>query len=437
MKAPYKKRINKLKRALKVTSSSSAIILSSNPQRKSSADQHYSYRPNSDLYYFTGLRAEDIIFIVFAGSRETLIIAPEKNALKELWDGAPEKLNAAANRIGARLLRDKNQISKTLESLKGVETLYFDNNPGSASNLIAQKLSSKETHVRGKTPSEFIHYDTIVSPLRLKKDSFEIKQIKHAIDSTLAALDEIMPYIATGMTEYEIAASLEYWFRIQRCEVGFSSIVAAGASGAALHYNPFEVEYREGRGSKKLKKNDSVLIDCGASWGMYNADVTRVFPAGERFTDIQRDIYAIVLESQKKAISKIKHGVKVATVYKAAAEVLTQGLKDLGVLKGTVSKLMEKEAYKKYFPHSIGHSLGLDVHDMSNHRGNNDAILEEGMVFTIEPGLYFPKKVGKVPACGFRIEEDVLVKKEGCEVLTKDIPNEIDEVEAWHGNAIG
>ena len=140
--------------------------------------------------------------------------------------------------------------------------------------------------------------------------------------------------------------------------------------------------------------------------------------------------------SQKAAISKIKHGVKIRTVYNAAAKVLTQGLKDLKVLRGNTSTLFNKGAFKEYFPHGIGHSLGLDVHDLSNHRGNNDAVLEEGMIFTVEPGLYFPKKIKNVPACGFRIEDDILVTKTGYENLSKDIPKELDDVEAWHASAM-
>ncbi|MCB0319210.1 MAG: aminopeptidase P family protein [Bdellovibrionales bacterium] len=436
MKAPYKTRVNRIKKELKKNKLNSALLLSSNPLRKSTSDLYFRYRPNSDIYYLTGLRAEDVILIVFAGNIDPIIITSKKNLQKELWEGKPENLNLAAKRIGAKLIQDANPRQKAFELLTSIDKIYFDPTPNSSSLAITQKLLETQNHQRRNQAYEFTQADILLSPLRLIKDAFEVKQIRHAAESTLAAFDEVMPYITTGVSEYEIAASIEYWFMIQKCEVGFSSIVATRDSAAALHYNPFEIEYREGKGSKVLKRNDSLLIDCGASWGMYNADVTRVFPVGERFTDIQREIYQIVLAAQKAAISKVKAGVEVSTVYLAATKVLVEGLKELKVLKGNTSKLIESGAYKKYFPHSIGHSLGLDVHDLSDHRANNQATLKAGMVFTIEPGLYFSEKTKNIPASGYRIEDNILVTKSGCEVLTDFIPKEIDEIEAWHASAL-
>ena len=164
------------------------------------------------------------------------------------------------------------------------------------------------------------------------------------------------------------------------------------------------------------------MIDCGAELNMYNGDITRCYPVDGKFSPIMQEIYSIVLEAQKASIKAVKNNVKIETVYNASAKILTEGLVELKVLKGKVSKLLEKKAYQPYFPHGIGHSLGIDVHDVGNLRGNNNAVLKKGMVFTIEPGIYFPKTVGRAPACGIRIEDNILVTENGCKILSDFIP---------------
>jgi Xaa-Pro aminopeptidase len=203
--------------------------------------------------------------------------------------------------------------------------------------------------------------------------------------------------------------------------IGFNSIVAAGANAATLHYEAL---------AAKIRKEDMVLIDSGAQLNRYCADITRVLPASGMFSQIHRIIYEIVLQAQLAALKKVKAGVKILTIYDAAAEVITEGLKELGVLKGPLKALLKKKAFKPYFPHGIGHSLGLDVHDLSQLRGNNEAVLEAGMVFTIEPGLYFSKSISNVPACGVRIEDNVLVTKSGCEILSPGFPKDAEQIEA-------
>jgi len=172
-----------------------------------------------------------------------------------------------------------------------------------------------------------------------------------------------------------------------------------------------------------------LLIDCGAEYSMYAADITRVFPVSGTFSGPRRDVYEIVLAAQKAAIRAVRPGADVAAVYRAAARVLVEGLVELGVLRGKASRLLERGAYRPYFPHSIGHTLGLDVHDIGRMRGERRLTLQEGMVISIEPGLYFTSRAGKVPACGVRIEDDVLVTAGGARVLSAAFPKEPGEIE--------
>jgi Xaa-Pro aminopeptidase len=243
--------------------------------------------------------------------------------------------------------------------------------------------------------------------LRLFKDPSEVAKIKEAAEITGGALQNVLPLIEAGVAEREIGAFIEYFYKVHGAEPAFGTIVASGASAATLHYRSL---------SRKLKKGELLLIDTGAELDMYASDITRMIPVGGTTSLELRDLHDIVLRAQLIAIKKVRPGVRMVDVYNAAAKELVYGLKYLGILKGNVSQLLKKGAFKPYFPHGIGHPLGIDVHDATP--TGQESILEKGMVITIEPGLYFPKPTGPLPACGVRIEDDVLVTSRGHEVLT-------------------
>ena len=211
-------------------------------------------------------------------------------------------------------------------------------------------------------------------------------------------------------------------YRARGADVAFSTIVGGGISAATLHY---ETAHR------KLKNEDLLLVDLGAEYKLYAADITRTVPISGHFSKEYRILYTAVLNAQMAAIKRIKHGAKIQTLYDAVVEHLVDGLLQLKVLKGSAKANIKKKTYLPYFPHGLGHGLGLDVHDVGDFRGSAGGILQEGVVYTVEPGLYFPKPIGKLPACGIRIEDDVLVTRKGCEVLTPELPKKPDEVEAW------
>lgn len=417
----FSRRIRRVTQGFKAAPVPQALILSSAPAMIRSRDTHYPYRPNSDFYYLTGSESHDTTLLLSSKRRRPLIVAPKSDPLKIVWEGAPlESAEKLAQRLGADLILTNDPLREIGTELHGVRELFYPNLPGSVGWNAARRLIEVPSHLRGNSPTHFSHTDAVLEPMRLFKEPGEVKLIREAAAITNHALFETMPFVIPGQAESTIAATIEYWFRLNGAVAGFNTIAATGPSAATLHYS---------QQTRTLKRGDLLLIDCGAEHQFYSADITRVVPVGGVFVAPTKEVYEIVLAAQKAAIKAVKNNVLIRTVYDAAARELTHGLVSLGILRGKVSALMAKKAYKPYFPHGIGHSLGLDVHDVGNLRGNNEAVLKSGMVFTIEPGLYFPKKTKNVPACGVRIEDDVLVTARGAEVLSVGFPKEVREIE--------
>ncbi len=415
----YKSRIAQLKRLLAGTSRSSAALISSNPIVQSSHDQSFPYRQNSNLYYLTGSLAPDILLLVSSTLKKPILFAPPTDKLKVVWEGPVDPISPIANRIGAELVVTKSPIAEAIVRLDGTEELYSQNIPGSLSWKTTLAILERPGHTQSTYPRRFAQLDILMQELRLYKTTHEVNLIKEAALRTNFALFEAARRAIPGCKEWQIAQTIDFHFGMQGARPGFDTIVATGPSAATLHYTKY---------SRTLRKGELLLIDCGASYQMYNADITRTIPVGGEFSPIGLTHYQIVLEAQHAAIRAVKDGVKIKAVMDSAVRVLTEGLKELGVLKGKTSSLIAKKAYKPYFPHGIGHSLGIDVHDISETRGNSSAVLKKGMVFTIEPGLYFQKKEGRVPASGVRIEDDILVTPRGAEILTAGFPKETKDI---------
>lgn len=418
----YRRRIERVLSNLKEQTEESALLLSSAPAELRSRDSDYPYRQNSDLYYLTGSLSPGVSLLIKGSAKKPVLFAPPLNKQMVVWEGKSEDPKGIASRIGAELVITAEIKRELLRSLLGVRTLLFQNLPRTMSFEVMQHLLETPSHALFNLPKQYHLSDLLMEELRLYKDSQEISLIQHAANCTAEAMVESLDFVNARNNERDIAAAIEYGFKKRGCQVAFQTIVGSGRSAATLHY----VEC-----NRELKKGEMVLIDCGAEYNLYAGDITRVVPVGGRFSDWQRDLYTIVLDSQIAALKTIRAGVTVEKVYNTAAKVLTEGLVYLGVLKGKTSKLLAEKAFKPFFPHGIGHSLGLDVHDIGELRGK--ATLEKGMVFTVEPGLYFPKRAGYIPASGVRIEDDVVVTEKGCTVLTSLFPKEIDEIEGLMG----
>ncbi len=421
MQQTYSRRIKKVLKKLAAEPRSSCLVLTSNPVARRSLDTEYPYRQNSDLFYLTGSLRNDITLVLRPNTSEpiTLIVPPE-DKIKNLWEGAPPNIRPVAEELNARLIRSTGAAETVFKMIRRFDSVFLPTNGSPLATKLRNHLSSLPSHEKRTLPSTVMDAEPLLSELRCVKTPQEIAKIKRATALTSAVLYHISQTIAPGITEYEIATLIDYLYRLHGAEPAFNTIVAAGKSAATLHYRP---------GERRLKAGEFVLIDSGCELDMYSSDITRSIPIGESLPAPLRDAYEIVLSSQKAAIKKVKPGVTLRAIHNAAAKEITLGLKSLGILKGSTDKLLQESAYHPWFPHGIGHSLGIDVHDPTPFQDHSDFILQPGMVITIEPGLYFPKRAGKVSACGIRIEDDVLVTKQGCQILSQDtFPKELSEL---------
>jgi Xaa-Pro aminopeptidase len=344
-----------------------------------------------------------------------------------VWEGAPEDVEALADRLGCDILRSARPEEEILRRLHGTEILFFETAPDSAAYRLGREVLEAPGDRRLALPQRFGNSDLVLAPLRLRKDADEIRAIRRAAKIAAEVLEECLPLLVPGIREFQFMEMMNAAMRVRGCEPSFDTIVASGVSAATLHYR---------QGQREIAVDQLLLVDWGVELSLYASDITRTFPVSGRFSPIERKVYEVVLAAQTEVIRAVKPGAKLGTLYDRAVRVLTEGLVSLKVLKGRVPKLIETGAYKPYFPHRIGHSLGLDVHDGFLHR-LSDARLEPGMVITIEPALYFPEGVGKVHPLGIRIEDDVVVTAKGCELLTPEIPKDPEELCGWVESCTG
>ncbi|RIL10328.1 MAG: hypothetical protein DCC75_04570 [Proteobacteria bacterium] len=421
----YQTRIRKILSKLNKERSGAALVISSAAPVTKTRDLEHPFRQSSDFYYLTGSYGRNLALVVKAGAKTPYLLSAPVDRVKVLWDGASPNPKKLAASLGAELIISPHPDREILKLLRDTECLYFQNEPGTVAWKVANELIRLPSHSRIYYPYRFHHSDLLLQQLRLHKDRHELRLMQIAADVTVDSLLNTLPFINQKVCEEDVANSIDYFFKVNGCSPSFSTIVACGKSAATLHHHP---------GSKPLRRGELLLIDCGAEFQMYAADITRTVPVSGRFEPWQRDLYQVVLAGQHAALSKIKHGVLIESVYMAAARTMLQGLLDMRVVRGKLSTLLNKKAYKEFFPHSIGHPLGLDVHDIGNMRGDSQARLESGMVFTVEPGLYFPKAKGTIKPCGIRIEDDVLVTKQGCELLTAAFPKGVNDIEELMGS---
>jgi len=272
----------------------------------------------------------------------------------------------------------------------------------------------KLSPIRKRYPNIIIEsIETLITPFRKVKEEWELQQLQRAIDITGKAIMDVLEKAEPAMMEYELEAIMFY--RLQRMGVkqwGFAPIVGSGINAATLHYEKNECQIENG---------EVVLMDVGASYLNYSADITRCFPVSGTFSERQKQVYSVVLEVQKKIIEMIKPGIELATLNRTARNLLAKGAVELGLITN-------EDEITKYYMHSISHFLGMDTHDV----GGRNSILEIGNVITVEPGLYIPEE-----KLGVRIEDDVLVTETGCCVLSQNIPKEISEIEEIRQRAMG
>ena len=419
MKNLHRGRIKRALKLLKDEGENNALVISGNPVTFKSEDNQLRTHPNTDLFYLTGSTEQELVLLLRPDAKpDVLLLAPPENPLKTLWEGKRANPKRIARSLAIEFEQVSSPINRVLQLVRGIDTIYTQGNPGSVSHSVGAELTKKRSFERFGLPARIGNSHAVMGPLRLIKDRTELASIKDAIAVTGRALHAAVHMMQRGTFELEVAASLEYVFRMMGCEVAFPTIVGSGPNAAVLHHVDL---------TRAMRNGEMVLIDCGAEADLYAGDLTRTLPVGGAFEPWQRDLYETVLHAQRAAIKAVRPGAPYKKVYDAAAKEITYGLVHLGLLKGRPSEQFAKGAFKPYFPHGIGHSLGLDVHDVGK---LNELKLKPGMVMTIEPGIYIQEPKRKFPRCGIRIEDDIVVTKSGAAVLSEDaFPKEIDDIE--------
>ncbi len=425
------------RRLLRSMGAGSIAVVPASPERQRNRDVDHPYRPDSDFFYLTAFPEPEAVAVLVpgrrAGSRQAqyILFCRERNAEMETWHGRRAGLEGARERYGADEAFPIGDIDKILPRLmENRERAYY---AMGAHEALDAKMIGWLKEVRSKersgvkAPVEFASLDHLLHEMRLFKSREEIGHMRRAAQISAQAHRRAMQICRPGMMEFQIEAELIHEFMKNGCRsAAYPSIVGGGENGCILHYTENE---------SRLKAGDLLLIDAGAEYKSYAADITRTFPVNGRFSAEQRALYQLVLDAQKAAIAKVKPGNHWNQPHTAAVRTLTRGLVKLGLLKGEPGKLIKEEAYRRFYMHRTGHWLGMDVHDVGGYKSDGKwRRFEPGMVLTVEPGLYIPEGSAGVAKrwwnIGIRIEDDVVVTAKGHEVLTSGVPKEIDEIEA-------
>jgi Xaa-Pro aminopeptidase len=430
----FKQRRKQLTRRIK---KKSVALIASAATRVRNRDVEFPYRQDSDFHYLTGFDEPEAVAVFAPGRKqgEYILFCREFDREKAIWTGQHAGLEGARNTFGADEAFPIDELDKVLPSLlENRERVYF---PVGHDPKLDHKVFAAVNDVRARVrtgvraPFEFVSLEHLLHEQRLIKTPHEIQLMRKAAEVSVIAHKRAMRACKPGVHEYEIEAELLYEFTRHGMRApAYPCIVAGGQNACILHYTENKDVLRDG---------DLLLIDAGAEHENYAADITRTFPINGTFTESQRQLYELVLEAQLDAIDQARPGKRWNEPHDAAVHTLTKGLVKLGLLEGRVSKLIKEEAYKKFYMHRTGHWLGMDVHDVGDYRSNDEwRTLEPGMVLTVEPGLYVaPDCLDVDPkwrGIGIRIEDDVLVTKDGHEILTAGLPKTVEEIESFMAN---
>ena len=408
-------------------------LISSADVRIRNRDVDYPFRQDSDFYYLTGFNEPDALAVFIPGREqgEYILFCREFDKKKALWEGAHSGLEGATKHYAADDSFPIDDVDEILSGMLENQNKVFY--PMGRDSDLDHSLQAWIKHIRSQSrsgvvaPAEIASIEPILHEMRLFKSSAELELMRRAANVTAQAHVKAMQLCKAGRYEYQIEADIVHHFMQAGLRaVAYPSIVAGGKNACVLHYTA---------NSDKLKNGDLLLIDAGAECDHYAADITRTFPISGKFTEPQAQLYQLVLDAQLAAIEQLQPNTPWNAAHDASVEVMTKGLVKLGLLKGSVKKLIKDEKYKQFYMHRIGHWLGMDVHDVGDYKLNQEwRTLQAGMVLTVEPGLYISENCKTVDAkwrgIGIRIEDDVLITKTGHEILTDGVPKTIVDIEA-------
>lgn len=410
----------------------SIAIVPAAPERPRSRDTEYHYRQDSDFLYLSGFEEPQAVLVLIPGREhgEFVLFVRERNREREIWDGYRAGPEGACSEFEADDAFPIDDIDEILPGLlEGKQRVYysmgkdseFDKHVMDWVNTIRAKVRSGAT-----PPGEFLDLSHFLNDMRLFKSAAELRVMKEAGEISSRAHVRAMKVAKPGVMEYQLEAEILHEFQMSGARFpAYNSIVGGGKNGCILHY----IE-----NSSPLKNGDLVLIDAGCELDYYAADITRTFPVNGKFSPEQKALYEICLQAQLEAITECKPGKHWNDPHEATVRVITEGLVKIGLLEGDVSELIKSEAYKEFYMHRAGHWLGMDVHDVGDYKvGGEWRVLEPGMVMTVEPGIYVAPDNERVAkkwrGIGIRIEDDVVITKDGNEILTGGVPKTVEEIE--------
>ncbi len=405
-----------------------AFIFPAAPEVLRNPDVHFPFRQESSFFYLTAFEEPESCLLLTASGR-TILFVRERDPEKEMWEGERYGTQGALDTFSVHEAYSIHDLDKKLpELLKGSEKVYYRLGEETMDRKI---LAALETYRRsqgrsGKALVPVLDPNEAVGEMRLFKSPEEAEFLRKAGKISAHAHTVAMKAARPGMNEFEVEALIDYELRKGGCQrVGYGSIVAGGKNATCLHYRS---------NNEVLKDGDLLLIDAGGEFEYYTADITRTFPVGKTFSPAQIKIYDLVLKSQMDAIAMAKPGTTMVDIHKKVCDVLTEGLLSLGLLSGKREDLVKDGGFRRFFPHGTGHWLGMDVHDVGLYKhGEEPRKLEVGMCFTIEPGLYIQpwdkEAAAEYNGIGIRIEDDILITANGCEILTRDVPKTRADIE--------
>lgn len=411
---------------------SGVVILPAAPEVMRNGDSSYLYRQNSDFYYLTGFEEPESVLVLAPKRKEGeyIMFNRVRDPDKEIWDGP----RAGQDGVCQFFLADQSFPITELENIlpdliAGRETVHYPFGLNkSFDKVLFRALNKVRAKVRSglQSPIAFVDIMPSIHEMRLFKSPAEVEMIQKAIDISAKAHVRAMQFCKPGLNEYQLEAEIRHeFYRNGSRTPAYLPIVGSGRNTCILHYIS---------NNQPIANGDLLLIDAGAEYQNYASDITRTFPANGRFSSEQRAIYELVLESQLAAIKAVKPGASCIAMQSIVVKVLTQGLIDLGILKGRLDDQIEKQAYLPFYMHRSGHWMGLDVHDAGRYKVDNKwRLLQPGMVFTVEPGLYITDQPGvhkRWHNIGVRIEDNILVTTKSHEVLSRQIPKRVSEIEA-------
>ena len=418
------------KQLMRMMHENSVAILPSAPTLIRNRDVEHGFRQDSDFMYLSGFNEPESVIVLVPHRKqgEFILFCRDRDPVKETWHGRRYGIEGALEHFDADDAYPIEDLEEILPGLmEGRESVYYSIglNPTFDKHVLKCVNDLRAQSRRGaRVPYEFVSLEYLLHDMRLYKSREELSLMRKAAKISVKAHINAMKTCRPGMYEYELEAEFLYEFRRNGAGWAYTSIVGGGENACILHYT---------ENNAVLNEKQLVLIDAGAEYEGYAADITRTFPVDGRFRAAQKEIYELVLAAQEAAFAKVRPGNHWNDPHDAAVRVLTKGMVEIGLLKGRPAQLIKDGSYMKYYMHRTGHWLGLDVHDVGDYKVDDRwRLFEPGMVLTVEPGLYIPhgsRGAKRWWDIGVRIEDDLAVTKDGYELLTKGLPRTVDEIE--------